>query len=57
MEAEASDDSGSLHDRRGSGTEGRPGGRGVAEIKGGGIGDEEEEGDGQTPAGNVYEHW
>lgn len=54
MEAEASDDSGSLHDRRGSGTEGRPGGSG---SDGGGIGDDEEEGEGQTPAGSVYEHW
>jgi hypothetical protein len=40
----------------GSGTDGRFGSRGVAVARGGGTGDEAE-GEGQTPAGSVYEHW
>ena len=29
----------------------------AAEADEGGTGEEEEEGDGQTPAGKLYEHW
>ena len=41
----------------GSGTDGSMMGGVAAEAEEGGTGEEEEEGDGQTPAGKLYEHW
>ncbi len=50
-------DSTLLQDTRVSGAEGSPGCRSVADVCKGGIGEEEDEGEGQTPTGKVYEHW